>query len=970
MIKKNTIKKLPVSGNKRGKMSLKDDAETTTNPYHPCLPREDKWFYDEDAVNQIRGFLEIQKPEKIIILKGDFGVSKTCTLKSMASEPQKLLGPGYTPIYIDFRKYKALANDHFLLALSKEMMEKLGMLGFPIDIPKASLKKMAREKTAASLAEVFNPLFSSREVFILLGDELDCLLENSYTEKLQAAMNYFHTLGEKWNNFRCIAALNTDMTRIKRIPGENNFFKTAAVITLEEFADEKKLIDQITRPVADTLFYDRTAVQEIIRICGHNCYFQQLLCRYIFNNIQGPQIHCALEDVTRAVEQILDEPRPDLDWFWEKLFPLEVKLILSALADETITVPIGLHWHLGENSILDDIFQDRFPGELKKLVDTGYISSDFDHRRFNAFPLRIPLLGRWIQKEHPFIKTVMENIHRLTDRIDLEKIMKEIKDIPRDELLPFNKEMIEEITGEWLALKKNISMKKVRTGELESTSYFLKVFSRFVGVKIKDDIETVLGCVTLDIKNLDIGNLNDVYCFIQNRPVLGPEDISIIEHIATSYSQEDQSRLTIYFCLEKNQLLANLVKKPYLNVIVIEEEELKRVMLAEQPFQVFRKIVLSKLSLQKISPYQTTGPAKATFYGRSKIIDFIYGSRHRSFAITGSRKIGKSSLLYKLIEQPPPHSYYIFLDMQIEIESYEAFLHTLELEIHRTLGKNVNFGESVARVPEFFRELSREGRRLIFFLDEIDYFIEFDGKHNFKMLKIFRSMAQNDYCQFVFAGFKTLSPYKRSLDSPLYNFCELIRMEPLERDAALALITEPMKSIGIEYHDLTDRELILEYTACHPNLLQFYGKHLIERIEKHHQVEDRRTIFREDIEDLFNLEYENYIIDEIYMFYTDLDDVDKLIVTLMLEELEDGFSNTVSPSQIKKKLKALEVQISMNQVYQVMKILALRFILQDNGEGRFSFALPVFPGMLKKRIDEDFKESLIREVKVDARESL
>jgi hypothetical protein len=951
-------------------MSFYDVSESNSNPYNPCIPRENRWFYDEEAVSQIKELLKSLPPVKTIILKGNFGISKTCTLKSIASEPQKLLGPGYTPIFIDFKDYYELESHQFLFAISAAMLEKLGRLGVPIDLPKDSLKKILRENAITSLANVFKSLFPSRETFILLGDGLDCLLENSQQEKLHTALDYFHILGKKWNNFRFIASLSSDISRVKGIPGEKNLFKAAAVVTLEEFAEEKKLIDSITRPTAATLFYDRTAVQEILKKCGYNYYFQQLICFYIFNHIQGDQIHCALEDVTQAVEQILDDPRPDLDFFWEKLFPLESKLILSALADETVTVPIGSHYHLGENSILDDIFADRFPHQVKKLVDTGYIVSDIDHRRFNTFPLSIPLLGKWIRKEHPFIKTLMENIDLLADRIDLEKMITEIKEIPRDELLPFDKESIVETTGEWLALKKNISRKRIRTGEMESTSYFLKVFSKFVGVKVKDDIETILGCVTLDIKHLDIGNLNDVYCFIQNRPVLGPEDISIIEHIATSYSQEDQSRLTIYFCLEKNQLLTNLIKKPYLNVIVIEENELKRVLLSDQPFRVFRKIILSKLSLQKISPYQTTGPAKATFYGRSKIIDYIYGSRHRSFAIIGSRKIGKSSLLYKLIEQPPPHSYYIFLDMQIEIESYEAFLHTLALEIQRTLGKNINFKGSVARVPEFFRELASEGRRVIFFLDEIDYFIEFDGKHNFKMLKIFRSMAQNDYCQFVFAGFKTLSPYKRSLDSPLYNFCELIRMEPLERDAALALLTEPMRSIGIDYHDLSDRELILEYTACHPNLLQFYGKHLIERIEKHHQVEDRRTIFRDDIEDLFNLEYENYIIDEIYMFYSDLDDIDKLIVTLMMEELDNNVKKNLSSDQIKTMLKNLRVSITMNQAYQALKILAMRFILQDNGEGRFSFALPAFPGMLKKRIDEDFKESLIREVRGNGRKSL
>jgi hypothetical protein len=48
----------------------------------------------------------------------------------------------------------------------------------------------------------------------------------------------------------------------------------------------------------------------------------------------------------------------------------------------------------------------------------------------------------------------------------------------------------------------------------------------------------------------------------------------------------------------------------------------------------------------------------------------------------------------------------------------------------------------------------------------------------------------------------------------------------------------------------------------------------------------------------------------------------------------------------------------------------MRFILKDHGKNNFSFALPAFPLMIKKRIDEDFRESLIREVIENDRESV
>jgi hypothetical protein len=955
---------------RNSQMPGKKGFERTANPYYPSIPAVNTWFYNEKTVGEIKELFGTQKRERIIILRGKTGVGKTGTLKKIADDPQKMLGPGYIPIYIDLVKYKELRVENFLFSIYSEIIDKLNMLGSPIDIPKASLKQAIVSNDPDSFAHLLAPLFSPGHIFILIGDEFDCLLDQIDREKLHAFFKYFQGIGNQRRNFRLIAALDGDISRFKLTPGERSFFEKSPSITVEEFAGDDRLKDLITRPVKDIVLYDRQAVLEIIRKCGNSIYFQQLICFFIFNNIRDVQIHCALEDVNRAVEQILDDRRPDLDYAWDQRLPLEVKVILSALADETITVPIGSHYQLGENSILDDIFGDQVHWELKKAYDSGYIINSVGNRRFPGFPIRIPLWGKWIQKEHPFIKTLMENIELLADKIDLEKIIKEIKETPKPGLLPFDKDSIVNITEEWFNLKNAITRKRVSTGEMESILHFMNAFSHFVGVKVKEDCEEILGCIRLDIRSLNIGTLDDVYCFIQNRPVLGPEDIEMIEYIATSYSQQDLSKLTIYFCIEKNDLLVDLMKKPYLNVIAVEESELKRIMLSDQPFQVFRRVILSKLSLQKISPYQITGPAKATFYGRSQLINLIDGARNRSFAIIGARKIGKSSLLYRLADHPPPNTFYIFMDMQIEIEDYPAFLRTLEMEMRRSLKENVSFGGQVSNLPGILRELSRKGKRITFIFDEIDYFFEFDWKHNFKALKIFRSMAQNDYCQFIFAGFKTLSPYKRSLDSPLYNFCELIHMAPLDRDAALDLITEPMKSIGIEYHDKADREVILEYTACHPNLLQFYGKYLIEKIGKHRRVEDKRTIFREDIEDLFNNEYEDYIIDEIYMFHSDLDDIDKLIIIIMSDEPGNSLRKTISTGQIMKKLKDTGVKISLDMVYQDLKTLVMRFILKDHGKNNFSFALPAFPQMIKKRIDEDFRESLIREVIEDDRESV
>lgn len=178
------------------------------------------------------------------------------------------------------------------------------------------------------------------------------------------------------------------------------------------------------------------------------------------------------------------------------------------------------------------------------------------------------------------------------------------------------------------------------------------------------------------------------------------------------------------------------------------------------------------------------------------------------------------------------------------------------------------------------------------------------------------------------------------------------------------LITRPMDSIGVQYQNIEDREIILEYTACHPNLLQFFCEELIDKIEEHGKVEERRTIYRKDIEKLLSSKYENYIMDEIYMFFSDLPDINRLILVLLVEEyMEQPGQITFSLAKIRDKLIQQGLEVSINKVHRNLRNLVMRFILVDKGNENYCFALPVFPGILKKRIDNDFKNSLIDELK-------
>jgi hypothetical protein len=301
-----------------------------------------------------------------------------------------------------------------------------------------------------------------------------------------------------------------------------------------------------------------------------------------------------------------------------------------------------------------------------------------------------------------------------------------------------------------------------------------------------------------------------------------------------------------------------------------------------------------------------------------------------------------------------------------ELKSYGRFLKSLEKEIEKTFKKKVEFkkspfARSISKLPDVIRDLPRDEKKIVFILDEIDGLMEFDKKNGYKLMSTFRALSQEGSCQFIFAGFKELYNVKRKIENPLYNFSKEIILEPLDDEAALDLTTKPMESIGVHYKNPEDRHLILKYTASHPNLMQFFCQQLVKKVEKHSRIEDRRTIFEEDVHEVFDEEYKEYIMDEVYMFFSDLSDINRLILILLTEDSQKE-KRYFSTFEIKDLLAGCRIKLSQNEVHLNLRELVVRFILVDEGDENYHFALPVFPGILRRKVDDYFKRKTITEI--------
>jgi Cdc6-like AAA superfamily ATPase len=952
--------------------------------HRPKELRSGDWFYHEDVINKIKEIFNHHPEEKLIILQGNSGSGKTSTIKQIANKPG-MLGKNYIPIYLDSTKYIDIDMDDLSFYLYQDITDKLINFGYNIQGADSIKKRRKKFYTIESFLLSLDVMLKTKvndadKTLVLIFDEFDKFLDNVDIKAISDYIKYYSHIDKSWNNYGLILTGDKKLMNLTSSEIINQLLEKAHIISIEEIVAEENIKKLIIEPAKGKFTYDDDAIKRITWYSGKNLYFQQLICQYLDKSlIKKKRNRCLIKDVEHAVQQILKDPIQEFIYGWENKISLDARLIASALADETVTEKKGNFYYLKENTLLNDIYGVKLHEEIKKLQDFGYFNK-IEGRRFPGFPFKIPLYGQWIKTHHPFIKTVSDNLQVTADKIGLAPLKKIINEISKYRSLPFDRSEVIEIIDYWLLLKNIISPKQSSAGKVVRSCIenFINKISRFLRLNIKSQ-PGANNYFIFDIKELGIGILEDAYCFVQDRAELKKEDIRNIETLAEVKASETHTKSTIFFYFQKSDMVENFVKKPYLNLIALEENDLKKIVISLRPVDTFKKIILSRLSMQKISPYNIDGPAlKATFYGRGDVINKIIGKKNKSFSIVGGRKIGKTSLLYKLYDDPAPNTRCILMNLEssfANVKNYKKFILALESKIEEEFKKKNAFGrlsftKSLDKLPHIIRMLSKEDKRLLFIFDEIDSLLDFDRTNHYELIKMFRGLSQEDTCQFIFAGFKELYKLKRDIKNPLYNFCEEIKLQPLDKQPALELITRPMENMGVHYKDEGDKELILFYTGCHPNFLQYFCMKLVEKIEKHEKAEDRRTIFKSDIEEIYHSDYQEYILDDVYMFKTDMSAVNRLILVFLVEDRKLRNGIRFPAEKIKNKLAAQSIEISDRDLHLHLKHLVMRFVLVDEGKDNYRFALPVFPEILEQRIDDDYKNRIIKEIKENAPESL
>ncbi len=414
------------------------------------------------------------------------------------------------------------------------------------------------------------------------------------------------------------------------------------------------------------------------------------------------------------------------------------------------------------------------------------------------------------------------------------------------------------------------------------------------------------------------------------------EEFPVIYLCKTRFSEEDVRDVTgllnqfrIYanfFALlvpfENYQQLRQQVRESaYKNdFIVLDHDQFWDILAAKSPIQQLIHCILEQIDLVAVSPYTVGGPVKENmFFGRAAEEKTLLQNISRNdYALLANRKVGKTSLLNRVFPRlKKVQNYQVFYcDLQA-VGDYKSFYAELAI----SYPEFEEIGDLDEPSPVDFRKVvtnikNNSNRQIIFMFDEVDELLTYDLQFQENLFKTFRSLSQRENVHFVFSGTTTLVKRVRHPDSPLFNFCDLIKLQLLEEKAARALIIQPMRAISVRFeNEETITQRILSITAHHPNMIQYICTELIRITNKKQQ----RVISEADLDMVIHSqEFYEYFEGLIWGQSTDLE---RLIIYTMwpfsefteAEVIEEFRQRDIATEGLAGALETLQIYLTLSK---------------------------------------------------------
>jgi AAA+ ATPase superfamily predicted ATPase len=379
-----------------------------TNPYIVGNPirTSEMFFGREDDFQFARQKLASERAGLVLVYCGERRSGKTSILFQILNGR---LGPEFVPVLIDMQYFAAISRDRdfydsivkeFVVAVypESERQERRRRFDLPSEGPAQSFEVILDDAMEAYPDKTFLFLFDEYEI---LESRID------RQELSRMVIPYLAGLLERKRRISFIFTGSSNLEERStfhwRLMMGKSLYRKISYLTK---ADTERLI---RNPVQGLVDYDAAAVSTIYRLTSGQPFYTQVICQNLVDHLNehrrrmvGPK------DVLTIVDAIVDNPLPQMIYFWDSL-PVDEKIALSLLAE---TLGDESAWESADRLLANvtdkGVTLDTEPVTLNSALERLFEKELLGKSGDRKFQYRVDLFRHWIRRTHSIWQVVKE----------------------------------------------------------------------------------------------------------------------------------------------------------------------------------------------------------------------------------------------------------------------------------------------------------------------------------------------------------------------------------------------------------------------------------------------------------------------------------------------------------------------------------------------------------------------------------
>jgi hypothetical protein len=298
------------------------------NPYIVGNPIRDPcmFFGREDEFAYIRKKFSAEKEGGIVVLCGARRSGKTSILFQVSGGR---LGESFLPVLTDMQSMTIRNDQDFLTKLAQEIVT-------TIDHPKIDLQAIEPKwddnpfTAFENLIKKINLNVEGKKL-ILMFDEYE--LFETHIDSGIISTNILHLLANLIEHRRVFVVLTGSDNLEARNKPYWSVFLSKALHRRISFLSHGDTLRLVLQPVEKSVHYGEGIPDDIFKMTAGQPFYTQVLCQSLVDHLNdNHQVDVEAEDLQQVVDEIIENPLPQMIFSWNALSDLE-KLSLSIIAE-------------------------------------------------------------------------------------------------------------------------------------------------------------------------------------------------------------------------------------------------------------------------------------------------------------------------------------------------------------------------------------------------------------------------------------------------------------------------------------------------------------------------------------------------------------------------------------------------------------------------------------------------------------